>query len=215
MILENAPRLGLYKGRMEEDGETSIVSFVKDLNGSVLNFLCQTAASFNSMFSASEQELAGPLDRMNSVSMANAVLHLYSKSVAISLSITAIEGTFEVFSLPTRGIVHVQLSYSEYDKELSVPKIRSNFGAAVITRSLELIGADLQMVYSRLPEVEPMNLYRQICKASIEQHMSSRFETFVHSIIGSLLAIKGRTAKSQVSSGSILRGEHVVLSFRH
>jgi len=44
MILENAPSLGLDEGRMEEDSEASIVSFVKDLNGSVLNLLCQTAA---------------------------------------------------------------------------------------------------------------------------------------------------------------------------
>ena len=188
-----------------ESGTVTMVSFVQHLNGTALRLLCETVASFNATFSSVRSESDTPLDRSQLVQMSKRILDAYQQCIHRICALSVARIAADSLSLPPRGMIRFPQE-TEDDTEITALKIRVHFGAQDLAQCLISIVQAMQMVDSRLPEVDPVGLAQSLCRSLIEHHTILCFRMLIHRIIGTLNGIKKRTLDSQMSSGSILRG---------
>ena len=188
-------------------GSVTMASFAAHLNGTALRLLCETVASFNATFSSVHSESDMPLDRSQLVQMSKRILDAYQQCICRLCALSVARIAAESLSLPPRGMMRFPQETQD-DAEINALKNHIHFGAQDLAQCLMSIVHAMQMVDSRLPEVDPVDLSQSLCRSLIEHHTILCFRLLIHRVIGTLNGIKKRTLDSQKSSGSILRGTY-------
>ncbi|GMH43701.1 hypothetical protein BSKO_11623 [Bryopsis sp. KO-2023] len=180
--------------------------FIKSLDERVLNSLSETALAFNTAFSQASG--SAPLNRKHLSDMAEIVMEGYIEQMGRALASEAAAGAIEA----------AQPSVEDDEAILEGGAVRfpSDWGAESLARGLMHIYADLSLLESRLPELEPTSKASALIQSTVGHHVSSCFLALTHRVMGAVLSLKEKMEHlSQEPDESVASSTFLQRGFSH